>query len=326
LSDTLSFGSRIGLITNLSTTFYSLLPLFVGNKEYNVLINRLKTCCVLQGSEIDKTKGINVYELPNWWDKWDKDSENSELNNKLLARQRPYFFRYVYQSWNKRYKHHYSAYNNLCIVRFGYTLDVLLGKENLSEAEQKVKDEFYKRSPLIDSPCTVNLICHYLEKEVKEVKANVKNDNFDYSIYMNPDIEVDENKLHKMELLYDKFRAFQRNSHDRSSNNWEDDEDEFPTRDEYIHVLEREAYYISNNISELANLLVEVCYGMHGENSKEFCWKLFGGRGLLDNLAMRCRGFMQVPVLDDKGTIEYLGKKYSLLNLVLSEGENTVNE
>lgn len=53
-ADLLSFDSKIGYITNCSTTLYSMLPLFEeGSKEYNTIMHRLKECRVAQGNEID---------------------------------------------------------------------------------------------------------------------------------------------------------------------------------------------------------------------------------------------------------------------------------
>ena len=53
-ADLLSFDSKIGYITNCSTTLYSMLPLYEkGTKEYDTIMHRLKECRVLQGNEID---------------------------------------------------------------------------------------------------------------------------------------------------------------------------------------------------------------------------------------------------------------------------------
>ena len=53
-ADLLSFDSKIGYITNCSTTLYSMLSLFEkGSTEYNTIIHRLKECRVAQGNEID---------------------------------------------------------------------------------------------------------------------------------------------------------------------------------------------------------------------------------------------------------------------------------
>lgn len=53
-ADLLSFDTKIGYITNSSTTLYSMLPLFEeGSKEYKTILHRLKECRVAQGNEID---------------------------------------------------------------------------------------------------------------------------------------------------------------------------------------------------------------------------------------------------------------------------------
>jgi hypothetical protein len=53
-ADLLSFDTKIGYITNSSTTLYSMLPLFEeGSKEHETILHRLKECRVAQGNEID---------------------------------------------------------------------------------------------------------------------------------------------------------------------------------------------------------------------------------------------------------------------------------
>jgi hypothetical protein len=314
-SDTLSFGTKIGLITNFGTTFFSMLPQHVEPEEQELLINRLKTCNVSQNMQIDRAKGIQTYPLPTWWDKWNKDGENSDIYNKILCDKRPYFMRYVYSSHNKKYRHHISSYENISLVRFGFSLSNLLEMQNLTDEQQKIKEEFYSRSPLIDSPSIMNNLCHHMEENAKEIKHVKIEKSVDYHIYMNRDFEFDKNKIDKMEFLYLKWVSFLRNSHDRPVE--EDDETEMPTKDEFIRVLEREAYDISSNISELTNLLVYVCYVLHPKASKDFAWRMFNGKGIIDNLIERCNGYMNVPVLDEAGTHEYLGRKYGLSTLVL---------
>jgi hypothetical protein len=316
-ADTRSFGTKVGIITNIGSTLFSMLSNFTDEMELETIVNRIKTTNILQNMTIDSAKGIETYRLPNYWDKWSKIGDNAELYNKLLARQRPYFFRYLYSSWSRKFKHHYNSYDNVAIVRFGFSLETLLKKQDLSESEQKVKDEFYSRSPLIDNKSIMNSVCRFMENAVHEMKLDSKKSSFDWHIYLNPNYPTDENKIDRMEIIYQKWVAFQRNSHDRPEEI--DDESEIPTKDEYLKVLEREAYEISNNISEISNAAVELCYGRHGENSKEFCWRLFGGQGIIDALFERARGFIQTPLLDPNGDYEYLGKRFKLENIVLEK-------
>lgn len=54
-ADLLSFDTKIGYITNCSTTLYSMLPLFEkDSKEHNEILYRLKLCRKEQGNAIDK--------------------------------------------------------------------------------------------------------------------------------------------------------------------------------------------------------------------------------------------------------------------------------
>lgn len=319
-TDILSFRTRIGLITNFSTTFFSLLPTLESEEEKNILVNRLKISNTLQGREIDRAKGIQTFPIPEW-DKWKKAGPDAELHNKLLCNRRPYFMKYIYSHYRKKYKHHWDSWDNVCNVRLGYSLEILLKKEDLSETEEKIKDEFYQRSPLIDSNSTMNLLCHYAEGKIKELKETAKKTVFNHKIYMDESIPIDEAKLHKMNLLFAKWSAFQRNRHDKPFENDDSDDEVFQSKDEYIKVLEREAYYISNNLKELTNLIVKVCYELHPASSKEFAWKLFEGSGIIENLKERCRGFISVPLLDDSGSYEYLGRKYRIENIVLGESD-----
>ena len=49
-----AFNSKIGFITNCSTTMYEMLKLYKpGSEEYNRIINRLKLCCHFQALQID---------------------------------------------------------------------------------------------------------------------------------------------------------------------------------------------------------------------------------------------------------------------------------
>ena len=264
------------------------------------------------------TTGIQTYPVPEW-DKWQKDGVNAELNNKLICNRRPYFMKYVYSRYAKKYKHHWNAYENVCEVRLGFSLETLLAKDEVTGMEQKIREEFYERSPLINSNSIMNLLCHYAENKIKELKFDSKKTNFDYRVYMNPNFPVDENKLDKISLLLGKWQAFQRNSHDRPMDEF--DEEEIQSKDEYIKVLEREAYAISNNLSELTNLLIILCYEKNGENSKDFAWRMFDAKGIIDNLIERSNGFIQVPIVDESGSYEYLGKRFIIRNVVLENDD-----
>ena len=65
VTDTFSFGTQIGQITNTCSTICALIPTFAeGSRERITLENRLKAGCAAQSRQIDKTKiGENVKTL-----------------------------------------------------------------------------------------------------------------------------------------------------------------------------------------------------------------------------------------------------------------------
>jgi hypothetical protein len=315
-ADTLSFGSKIGLITNYGTTFFSMLSLFdEGSKEHNLLINRLKICNVMQNMQIDKTKGIIVYDVPTWWDKWNKEGEPEKIDlyNKVLCKQRPYFMRYVYpQTYGKSYKKHLEVYNSLSQMRHRIPLKDLMDKENKTEEELKLISDFYHYSPVIETKSVMNNICRYMESQAQELKHNVRDrTKFNYRVLMGFNVEHDDRLVQKMIELYKQYNAYRRNKYDGNYDS--------TTPEQFFRELKKEAYQkISNNGKELANLAVEVCYNIFPKTSKDFVWKLFG-KEVVDNIKENTMGFFEIPVLNEHGNIEYLGKKYSLERIDLSE-------
>jgi hypothetical protein len=230
--------------------------------------------------------------------------------------------RYVYPAtYGKKYKKHVETHENLSQLRLGKSLSEVLDprERTRTEEELEIYNSFIKFNPLLDTPSVMNRICHHVEKETADIKHSIKNlKDFDYSIYLHPDVALDERKLHEMKILLQKFSAHRKSSRE-NINDWEDGGEE-PV-EEYWKELRRESYHISSNAQELANLAIEVCYGNGRKGSKEFCWKLFGEE-ICENLLVRNMYMISVPVADKNGTIEYTGKKYSEKMFCLKEEEH----
>lgn len=108
--DKRAFDTRIGFITNISTSLYTMLNNFDKNsKEYKKIIERLKILRKCQGNEIDKTKGANPKPFPIWWTRKTPDivfktQEEEIINKNIMVTKRPYFMRYLYNDYNKKYQ------------------------------------------------------------------------------------------------------------------------------------------------------------------------------------------------------------------------------
>jgi hypothetical protein len=315
-SDIISFGSKVGLLTNMGTSLFGMLLNYDENSiEYKTIINRLKIANAQQNMIIDSAKGISIHPFPSWWmnklsyeDKENLTSEEIELYEKLRIRFRLYFMRYVYPTTHgKEYRKHQETYDNISSVRFGISLKELLEKQDKSEDEEKVFSDYYKYSPLLDNNSPMNLLSHHIENEIEKMKKKGKTRNFDYRVYMDDDIELDTVKLKKMKELYLEFSSSKRNSYDGRKSKEE--------KEENVVVFKKKLYEISSNLAELTNLLVEVCYEIFPKRSKDMLWKLIPNGLLLNLNKNNITHRLELLVENPDGEINYLNKKYLAYDL-----------
>lgn len=339
--DIKAFDTRIGFITNCSTTLYSMLPQYDNKSvEYGEIIKRLKICRKEQGNQIDKAKGLIVKPFPSYWTKWtrinkenEKFSDIIELNNSILIDKRPYFMRYLYPNYNKKYLRHEANFNKYCLAMFGKPFSEI--NEN-DEGYADIMDKYHRYSPLLDTECTMNNICHYMEREVKEIKLN-----FPLKIYENlllfmkdQSIPFDVVKYKQMEALFRKYRSERSRFNKILMNDGQgaSGENRFKTIEQYNKYIRSEAYKISKDFAELTNLAVSICYELYPSDSKSFAWSVFGD-GIVENIKNNCikigKTTIDVPFIDDSeddSGIEYLGKRYKIYQMPIEKLEESYYE
>lgn len=318
--DKLSFDSKIGYITNCSTTLYAMLPTISEDDKKEELIKRLKLCRRKQGDQIDLAKGIEIDPFPKHWTNWtkiteemtDEEKEEAKFNNSILIDKRPYFFRYLYSNYNRDHVNYEKSYNSYCITTFGKGLSAISGSP-LGVEEEETACKYLRRSPLLDSDCTMNRICHYLEKSIKEIKDDQKfmADEEIKNILIDHSIPQDEEKISKMGDLYNKYKSEKRNFSNLKGGGGEN---LFKTMDQYCKHIRKEASKISSDEGELANIAVALCYTLYPHDSKSFVWSIFSN-GIIKNIEKKRQERCLVPFMDEKGDIEYLGGKYTLFEI-----------
>ncbi|MEG0895526.1 MAG: hypothetical protein RSE93_07395, partial [Oscillospiraceae bacterium] len=131
-ADARGLNSKVGSISNKSSSFYAKLPLYDENsEEYIELLNRIKILGELVGVEIDKIKTGIPPSMPSNWkfkpfpkkviDKNSKtqticilsDEEKQEIinHNELVPDDKPYFFRYIYSYLDKEINSYRTGFN-----------------------------------------------------------------------------------------------------------------------------------------------------------------------------------------------------------------------
>lgn len=297
-----SFGTKIGLITNFSTTLSALLPFYTeGSKQYQEIMNRLIVCRKLQGESIDSVKGLEISELP----KWSKNIKDNELHNELLLKKRPFFMRYLYQYKNKEFVKHHKIYNVYSWVKFGLSIDDLLLISNPTEEQSVVILKYDRYSPLIlSSDSVMERLSRYMVEKVKEIKVESRKNEFDYSVYMNKRIGEDDSLKEPLLKLIREYNKIKKNLY-RS--------DDFENKQQVFEYIKGKVFEISYDLDMLTNMVVVLCY-RDGKN-ENFLHDIFED-GVMNNV-MRNKRTFRFPVEDINGEVEFCYKKYSIKNFDL---------
>lgn len=311
--DTKTFKSRIGLVTNLGTNFFALLKSFdEESKEYNAVLNRIKICNCLQSMEIDHAKGIQTMNFPRWWTSWkkitdemsDKEKKDAEFNNSILCDKRPYFFRYLYKKYDNDYVKHRLKFDNYSAAKFHLHIDDLLKVKDKTEYQEKIANYYHKVNPLLDTNCVLNNVSHYMETKLREIKINRRKKEIIMDNIFD-EIVFDQNKLKELKKLYKEYRNHKKSKINVVCDNF----------DQFISFLHRKAIKISNNSRELALMALSI--------NMRFAFLVFGDE-IVETLLNKNNGIVNVPMLDNKGLIEYMGEKYKLIQYNFKEETNSL--
>lgn len=244
-----------------------------------------------------------------------------EFMNSIAADKKPYFFKYVYPSSYSTYKKYIDEKNKYCTTVFGMTIQELIDVDDsgLTDEQRQLRDDYYKYMPLSDNGGVMNRICYYMESQLKElyIDRNYRTPNYIINTLMtNKTCKQDEDKITQLEKLYHDYTKARRKFKARAKDNLidpirinTDDEEEFYNINQYCKYIRSQALKITSDIHELANLGVELCYIRHQQWSKDFVWNVFGDY-LIENIKINKQKIIKLPVSNDDGDIEYLGKKY----------------
>jgi len=341
-SDTFSFGSIIGSITNKSSNGYAKLPLIEkrfgkDSQEYKLLKSRLQQCCKAQSAQIDKAKiGQEVKGIPKVWvnrnkikvNKYgkvvDKHIIKKTLYNNTLLDKYPYFFKYVYKDTNREYKKYLDEYNMICRQKYKVNFHELESLERKTLEQKEFISNFYEFCPVLISDSPMNLLCKYIESINFNIAQKIKSDaeSFDFTIY----------KCHKFEYgnCYgdiksetEKFIAEQRNAIilNTADNDYEEaDENNGVTLETITESLYERLNKISKNPYIITNCLVDYFYQEKPKSNKDLLWATYGTyiyKNLTENTG-NATVLFPMPCGDtEKYDLQYLGYNYKLQEVTL---------
>jgi len=323
-TDVGGFNCKVGYITNVASSLYCFIDNFIeGSKEYNEILTRIKRCRKFQGDSIDSGKGIKTEPFPEKFVKFQSNPNNNaqvSFENSIIIEKRPYYFRYLYSDYARRYKNHFDNYNIHSIIKFGVSLSSLLEKDvfELTEEQFEFIENYYRYSFFMFYPSTMNRVCNKMEVGIKELRVDYKNGNFDYSILMADGFVANIGDIDRMRDLYKQYKKYKSEMHRLNDNK----NSAYEGIEHFISYIRDSAYrIISTNIGELASLAVNVCYEKNPNASSEFAWKCFGD-GIIQNIYDNKEDkIITVPQRHENGDIKYLWRKYNFVDKTIGEEE-----
>ena len=92
-------------------------------------------------------------------------SEVKEFNKSIVAKEKPYFMRYIYPEENNKYKKYIDEVNNKSLMLFRVGLEELLKKETRTEDEEKFIDGVKSTRQFVDKDSGKPVVELQLRKE-----------------------------------------------------------------------------------------------------------------------------------------------------------------
>ena len=214
--DVKGLDTKVGQITNYSTSMLAMLPLFRGEKQQEQkkeIETRLKLLRELQGAEIDKIKGTTPPNFPKSWRHWVKINKDDDditkaekyKYNSMVVKKKPYFFIYLYNTLMNEYKAYEKNFNSISLTHFGVPIKVLLRKKEHTDGEMNLIRKYRKYSPVLETDCIMNILC----KEIENVEFDIKYKPNCISFLPNfaDRSNINNDKLEDLTEIYKEYKA-----------------------------------------------------------------------------------------------------------------------
>jgi hypothetical protein len=322
ISDTFSFGSIIGSITNKGSNAYALLPNLVDrygcdSNEVSTTISRLKQCCKAQSAQIDMAKlGQKVKGIPSVWIKNTSKRENPTsddiFNSSILLNTAPYFFKYRYRDTRQKYNKYVDENKASCLQRFGKQLNELLKENSPTEEESAFIQNYYIYMPVTVSKSTMNMLCEYIEGVNFKISKKVKSPEevFNINVYKNTDYPYTCDEYNAVVAIiksvtkrYSSAISLQDDEHEDQDEKWS----ELSVAD----AIESKLNAVVLNQFVVTNILVDYFYVERPNSDKSILWDVCG-KYIYKNVKSKSSETILFPIPDESGNITYMGGRYDL--------------
>jgi hypothetical protein len=325
------FNTLVGQITNNSTSMNAMLPLFPIDKypeQHRELLKRLKLLREIIGAEIDKIKlGVSP-EFPKEWIEREEISEDDDdatkaekyKRNSMVICKKPYFMIYLYNNLYNSYRNHVKQFDIDCKNKFKMNLNDLRYKKGVDNKLRKEQMKFIKRadyfSPVLDTPCVMNKLCHKIEEVEREITYDK---SFNTSILPEfiGNTEINQEILESVEIIYREYKARRKFTYIRELLSDTLSNDEFA---EYLNTatkalvteyIQKCNELVSSNTNELFDYFMALATKLQSQNEQfDFgvVWDILDTEIL--SIIPKENTIMYVKTNDIENGKEYFGKLY----------------
>lgn len=330
------FGNKVGTYSNHATIIEAMKAQFSRpeqKQQRDELERRKKLLREIVGAEIDSTKGLAKPKEP-WYfktkltiDPDDDDATKAEkfYHNSLVICKKPYFFRYLYPELNEQYKQYEKLYNDLCKTSFQTKLKKLMVKPDKTPEEIKVLKRYHRFSPLINSNCTMNILCRQFEDVDFDIQY--AKDNYSALPYIE-EYEFEDTILTQLKKMYQRYSNKKTSKYVNEMNEiFTFDDDDYREIKFSAMDAEREEMYDEFKkigITTLEGLTyIRKLSQQYNKFNWAFAWDLFG-EDILDCIETGdALAPVQVPAGEGE---EYFGKYYKLLYIPKEDNKYSIDE
>lgn len=309
----LSFGDAIGSTTNIITSQICKLAKFEpDSEEYKTLSYRVLCGQLYQQCCIDKAKGIISKPMPASW-KSLHAVKDDEFQKRIVADKKPYFFIYNYEKLYTRYVKFMKAVRESYQCEYGSDFDADYHNKRNDEDKRVFFDFYEKLSPVDDTPCTMNRICHMVENETKDIRLINKDNAYDINRLKSPVPSYSKDEYYrakeKISDAYEKYLTDMKELNYKLNNEYVHGADRGAIIEEFTSSFEMSLKLISDDSELVCDILIDIAY--KNKPSMRFVWETCGKQIVL-NLLKRNNGTISYPIRSDSPEFLYHGTGFRM--------------
>lgn len=240
-----------------------------------------------------------------------EDEEQRNFCRRIVADKKPYFMRYIYPDLARKYNTYIKNTDKKALREYQMTVAELqsLPADKLSDEQSDFLRYYEYRMPVGRNDCVMNKICRMFEANFDGyIARNGGDEPFDYQIMKSGQeytprqfdaIKQLYNEYNKRLRIYSVFTDYEKIDKIESSSTIA------LMNQEFI----KECAGICPNKKVLCDIVLDICYTRSG--TKRFAWSMCGEE-IIDNLLRKNNNTIAYPTLDENGTLEYCGNRFTV--------------